>query len=124
MYYQESLGQPNSRENVKDYVLLEEHNSLSSLNIESRGLSYKHYYALATVAQLESCPIHQKVTGSIPCQGTYLGCRFCHGRGAYERETIFLSHINVSLPLSLPFFPSKINMYVLGWRLKKNTIYS
>ena len=25
---------------------------------------------------LEHCPIRQKVVGSIPSQGTYLGCRF------------------------------------------------
>ena len=44
--------------------------------------------------------MHQKVMGSIPSQGTYLGCGFVPGPGV--SQSIFLSHINVSLSLSLP----------------------
>lgn len=39
MSYQESLGQPDPWENVQHYALLEEHNSLSSPNIERRRIS-------------------------------------------------------------------------------------
>lgn len=37
----------------------------------------KETSALAGVAQLGECqPVHQKVTGSIPGQGKFPGCRF------------------------------------------------
>ena len=39
---------------------------------------------------LEHHPIHQKVVGLIPSQGTYLGCRF-NGWGAYRRQPIDVS---------------------------------
>ena len=39
-------------------------------------------------------PVKRKVTGSIPIQGTYLGCRFGPSQGTYERQLIdvYLSH--------------------------------
>ena len=64
--------------------------------------------ALADVAQwIEHWPVNQKVTGLIPSQGTCLGHRPDPGWGAVRgSQMIFLSHINVSLPLFLPPFPS------------------
>ena len=56
---------------------------------------------------LECHPVHRKVAGSISSQSTYLGCRL----GPWlERNTrgnwlMFLSHINVYLPLCLLPFP-------------------
>ena len=46
----------------------------------------------------------QKVAGSIPSQGTYLGSGF----GLYERgnQSLFLSHMDVSKPFFLPLSPS------------------
>ena len=55
------------------------------------------------VAQLVgACPKHRKVVGSIPGQGTYLGCGFdpsvkVHAGGS---QSMFLSHLSVSLCLS------------------------
>ena len=65
----------------------------------------KIHGALADVAQwIEHQPVNQKVAGSIPGQGTCLGC--CSGLhlGACERQLI-----NVSLPLFLPSVSLKIN---------------
>ena len=47
---------------------------------------------------------NQRVNGSIPSQGTGLGCGPGPqwGEGVHERQT----HIDVSLPLFLPPFPS------------------
>ena len=60
-------------------------------------------FALAGVAQWIECwPANQRVTGSIPSQGTCLGCRPSHQLGAHKRQP----HIDVSLPLFLPPFPS------------------
>ena len=60
--------------------------------------------ALAGVAQWIECwPENQRVTGSIPSQGTCLGCGPGPQWGLHERQP----HINVSLPLFLPPFPSK-----------------
>ena len=64
--------------------------------------------ALAGVAQWIECqPVNQRVTGLITIQVTCLGCGpvrvSC--KGAYERQ----AHIDVSLPLFLLPFPSKIN---------------
>ena len=59
---------------------------------------------------LEHCPVHQK--GSIPSQGTFLGCGFdpwLHGSGGNQSMEMFLS-VSVSPPSSL----SKINKYILG----------
>ena len=64
---------------------------------------------LAGVAQWVECqPVNQKVTGLIPSQGTCLGHRPDPGWGAVRgSQMIFLSHINVSLPLFLSPFRSK-----------------
>ena len=54
-------------------------------------------FSPSQVAQSVGCsPIHQKVPGSIPGQGTYLGCGFHPGGSAYNRQLI-----DVSLSLSL-----------------------
>ena len=59
--------------------------------------------ALADVAQwVERRPANQSVTGSIPSQGTCRGCRPGPQWGAPERQP----HIDASLPLFLPLFPS------------------
>ena len=53
------------------------------------------------MAQLvEHCPVNKKVTGSIPGQGTHLGCGSVPGRGTYKRQLIdiSLSHQRSSLP--------------------------
>ena len=56
--------------------------------------------ALAGVAQWIECqPANQRVTGSIPSQGTRLGCGPGPQLGAHDRQP----HIDVSLPLFLPF---------------------
>ena len=70
--------------------------------------------ALACVAQWTECrPENQRVAGSIPSQGTCLGCGLGPQCGVHERQP----HIGVSLPLFLLPFPSlKINKY----NLKKN----
>ena len=66
-----------------------------------------------TVAQLVGCPPAKwKFAGSIPAQGTFLGCRFGPGWGMYKRQLIndSLSHQCFSPSLSLSFpFPLKIN---------------
>ena len=55
--------------------------------------------ALAGVAQWIECqPVNQRVAGSIPTQGTCLGCRPGLQYGVHERQ----SHIDVSLPFSFP----------------------
>ena len=62
---------------------------------------------LAGVAQwTERRPVNQKVASSIPSSGTCLGCGPGPQWGVHERQP----HIDVSLPLCLPF-PSlkKIN---------------
>ena len=69
-----------------------------------------HTNALASVAQWTECwPVNQKVAGSIPSQGTRLGCGPGPQLGAWERQLIgvFLTHpcfflsLSPSLPLSL-----------------------
>ena len=58
---------------------------------------------LAGEAQrIEHRPVNQKVTGSIPSQGTCLGCGPGPQLGEHDRKP----HIDVSLPLFLPPFPS------------------
>ena len=57
--------------------------------------------ALACVAQwIEHGPANQRVTGSSPSQGTYLGCRPGPQEVEHERQP----HIDVSVPLFLPLF--------------------
>ena len=59
--------------------------------------------ALAGVAQWnEHKPLNLKVPGLIPSQGTCLGCGPGPHLVACERQP----HIDVSLPFSLPPFPS------------------
>ena len=59
--------------------------------------------ALAAVAQwTENWPAKQRVAGSIPSQGTCLGCRPGPQWAAHERQP----HIDVSLALFLPPFPT------------------
>ena len=58
--------------------------------------------ALAGVAQwIEHQPANQRVIGSIPTQGTCLGCGLGPQVGVHETQP----HIDVSLPLFLPPFP-------------------
>ena len=54
------------------------------------------------VQWIECQPVNQRVTGSIPNQGTYLGCWPGPQVGTLERQP----HIDVSLPLFLSPFPS------------------
>ena len=57
------------------------------------------YMALAGVAQwIEHQPADQRVAGSIPSQGTCLGCRPGPQWEAWEKQP----HTDVSLPLFLP----------------------
>ena len=59
--------------------------------------------ALSGVAQwIERQPVNQRVMGFILSQGTFLGYRPGPQWGARERQP----HIDVSLPLFLPPFPS------------------
>ena len=51
---------------------------------------------------IEHGPANQRVTGSIPSQGTFLGCSPGPQSGVYKRQP----HIDVSLSLFLPPFPS------------------
>ena len=59
--------------------------------------------ALTGVAQwTEHQNAKQRVAGSIPSQGTWLGCRSGPQQGAREGQP----HIDVSLPLFLSSFPT------------------
>ena len=50
----------------------------------------------------------QKAASSVPSQGTCLGCGLVPSWGARKRQPVdvSLSHIDASLPLFLPPFPS------------------
>ena len=62
----------------------------------------KGMFASAGVAQwTERRPVHQRVTGLIPSQGTCLGCGPGPQRGAHEKQP----RIDVSLPLFLLLSP-------------------
>ena len=55
--------------------------------------------SLAGVAQwIECLPADQRVTGSIPSQGTCLGCRLGPQKGVHKRQP----HIDISLRFFLP----------------------
>lgn len=43
------------------------------------------------LSQLEDCPTHSKVVGSIPSQGMYQVCESILSRGAYGRRPIDVS---------------------------------
>ena len=59
--------------------------------------------ALAGVVQwIEHLPVNQRVTGSIPSQVTCMGCGPGPWCGACKRQP----HIDISLPLFLPPYPS------------------
>ena len=77
--------------------------NLAVLN-DNKILSLKAYRsALAGVAQwIEHWPANQRVTGSIPSQGTCLGCGPGPLCGVHEKQP----HIDVSLILFLSPFPS------------------
>ena len=61
------------------------------------------FLALDGVAQsLEHQPANQRVTSLILSQGTCLGCGPGPQQGVHEKQP----HIDVSLPLFLPPFPS------------------
>ena len=63
---------------------------------------------------IECKPVNPKVLGSIPCQGTCLGCGPGPRLGARGSQLRFLSHIDVPLPVSLSLPHSlKINKYNL-----------
>ena len=77
---------------------------IKSKNLFSHVDKSKHFHlryrsnALAAVAQwIERQPVNQRVTGSIPSQGTCLGCR---PRG---KPSMFLSHIDVLYLFLSPF---------------------
>ena len=69
---------------------------------------------------MEHRPVHQKVAGSIPSQGTHLGCRFDPPLGCVWEATngcFSLTSKFLSLP---PYSLSKIHKYIsLGEELKK-----
>ena len=67
--------------------------------------------------------MHSKFAGSIPSQGTCLGCGFDPLVGACRRnQWLFLAHADVSLSLSCPFPVTSIMKY--PWvRSKKKTRY-
>ena len=67
----------------------------------------KYITVLAGVAQwIEHRPVNQRVAGSIPSLGRMPGLWARSPVGAHKRQP----HIDVSLPLLLPSFPSlKIN---------------
>ena len=71
------------------------------------GMATIQKTALAGVAQrTEHWPVKLKVTGSIPSQGTCLGCRPGPQLGACEREVIDVSHTWLFLSLSPSLPPS------------------
>ena len=78
--------------------------------------SIKKKIALTGVVQLVGQhPADRGVLGSIPGQGTCLGCGFGPQLGSVRHsQLMFPSRIHVSLPFSLPLLPSKISKHVLG----------
>ena len=79
---------------------------------------YKDSIALASVVQMVGASsINQRIKGSIPSEGTWLGCgsKLVRARGR-GNQSLFLSHSSVSLPLSPSPFPSVKSVRCLGWR--------
>ena len=71
--------------------------------LRNRRKQKSKFSALAGVAQWTECwPVNQGVTGSIPSQGTCLGCGPGPQWGVWKRQP----HIDVSHLLFLPPFPS------------------
>ena len=68
---------------------------------------------------LDRQPMHQKVAGSIPTQGTYLGCGFNPRSGCVWEGTDECS-LSFILSTSLSIFLSKANEHILRWGLIKN----
>ena len=84
-----------------------------------------YHPALTGAAQLVVyCPSKQRTAGSIPGQGTCLACRFGSWSWSVQEamETMFLSHMDVSLPLFLHPFPS-FKKYVYKKRICYPKIY-
>ena len=84
------------------------------------SIAHKKKYCLAMarwLGWLEHHPIHQKVAGSIPGQGTYLGCGFDLRSGrvweatdrCFSITSTFLS-LCLSLSFSLPLSLKSISM--------------
>ena len=72
-------------------------------DVQVKDLLKIKYLTLAGVVQWTECwPMNQRVSGSIPNQGTDLGCRPGPQLWACKRQP----HMAVSLPLFLPLFPS------------------
>ena len=76
-----------------------------------KGLIKNMNSCLAGVAQwIEHWPVNQRVTGSIPSWGTCLVAGQVPGWGHVKGNlSMYLLHMDVSLPLLLLFFPSKIH---------------
>ena len=99
----------------------------------------KPYLALAGVAQLEHCPVKQKVVGSIPGLSTYLGCQFGPlSENIWQLINVSLTPMFLSLsspslppllpsilptlPLSLSPFLFLCNQWIYPWaKTKKQT---
>ena len=66
--------------------------------------------ALAGVAQwIEHWSVNQKATGSIPCQGTCLGCRPGPQSGACKSHLIDVSLLNLSLKINKIFLKNLLH---------------
>ena len=75
-------------------------------SFSKRFFKKKIYFAVAGVAQWIECwPVNQRVSDSIPSQGTCLGCRPGPQKGARRKQP----HVDVSLPLFLSPLSLKIN---------------
>ena len=70
---------------------------------------------------LEHRPIHQRAVGSVPSQGTYLGCGFNPWQGTYKRQLTGFSLTSMSVCLSVSLSKS-INISS-GEDLKKRRGY-
>ena len=86
--------------------------------VEGTYMYKNHLYmeALAGVAQwIERQTVKQRVAGSIPSQGTFLGCGPGLQSGACERQP----HINVSLTLFLhPYSSLKKQIHKIFKKIK------